>query len=552
MTILRILLLLLALKSSSAGRWEKLLSRDKESARKATACDTQMARSLVSASEEKEELTAERDQARTDHKLALDEIERMTKELEDNKLKLTNRIVQLGNELEESKGEAESTISELTKKLEDIESVVREESKETIAKLGKDLEESKENTEAIISKMTKERQDSESAIKEDSKAALADLREKFDKALADSEEKVSKVEKQYSDFKEQKEKEIESIHEERSKEKEKVVKELMGKKERITKDHQKEKKELERNHSKMVNELKMEMETKEKEAMDHIKSREIELEKKMNKLQLEARKVVKEKEGNYSKQVKELMASIETLQRDHSQLEEHITDLEMKYADASKEIEEWQATFNARSYCNLTHIQEDATATMTAAAAAASKIAAEQAATATRAASKAAEPHIEAGRKALNKLYDENLKETVDKHISPVHEAHIRPTVSKISEVANSGFQKAKELAAKARRRSISEFKDSCIGFKAHLRQANFPKVVRDFVRQKCKEPEQTIDRFLLAILLFFVIIFRKFLWRTTKRILYFPFRVLWYCTPLPLLFGRKNNTPSVPVKAEQ
>eukprot|EP00547_Thalassionema_nitzschioides_P002546 CAMPEP_0194207252 /NCGR_PEP_ID=MMETSP0156-20130528/6043_1 /TAXON_ID=33649 /ORGANISM="Thalassionema nitzschioides, Strain L26-B" /LENGTH=540 /DNA_ID=CAMNT_0038933965 /DNA_START=79 /DNA_END=1701 /DNA_ORIENTATION=- len=539
MIILRLLLLLLALNSSSAVQWKKLLG-DKDTDRKATACDTQMAKSLVAADEEREELTAERDQARTDHKLALDEIERMTKELEDNKLKLTNRIVQLGNELKEA-----------TTQLEDIESKVGQ----------------------TISKMTKERQDSESAIKEESDTALADLRTDFGKKIEQLQKDVSKLEEekdieieknknetakrisekeqQLIDLKAQKDKEIKLLHDKLNDEKEVVVKELIGKKERVRQELEKEREGLVKGHSKVVNELKTAMETKEKEAMDKIRTKEIELENKMNKLQQDAKTLVEENEGNYSMQIKELISSMEKLQGDHSKLEEHITGLELKYAEASKEVEEWQATFKARSYCNLTHIQEDTAATVSAAATAASKLASEQAVIAARIASKAAEPHIETSRKFLNQKYDEHLKETVDVHVSPFYETHIKPTVSKISELVTSGFGNVKQLSSNSRKRAIEEFKASCIGFKAHLRQANFPKFFRDFVRQKCKEPEQTVDRFFMAVLLIFVIIFRRVLWRTAKRVVYFPFWVMWYLTPLPLLFGRKRSNSAEPIKSE-
>lgn len=191
-----------------------------------------------------------------------------------------------------------------------------------------------------------------------------------------------------------------------------------------------------------------------------------------------------------------------------------------------------------------------ATAQLTAAAAVASeqvlvatKSASEQIKVATKVVAHAAEPHIETGRH----MYDAHLKEHVDKHLLPIHEAHVKPALK----VANKNIAVARKKASTQMqslyRRSISEFKAACPAFKKQLREMQVHPSMQSFVREKCKDPKGTVDRLLAAIAILFALLFRGFLWRTFMFLIYLPFRIMWYVSPLPLFFpSRKAVVPDI------
>jgi hypothetical protein len=191
-----------------------------------------------------------------------------------------------------------------------------------------------------------------------------------------------------------------------------------------------------------------------------------------------------------------------------------------------------------------------ATEQLTAAAAIASekvhvatKVAAEQFTVATKVVAKAAEPHIETGRH----LYDVHLKEHVDKHVMPMHEAHVKPALKVANKQIAIASVEASHMAQNIYRRTIAEFKSSCPALKGQLRDMKAHPTLQRFVREKCKDPKGTVDRFLLAITIALTFLFRRFLWRTFWFLVYLPFKILWYVSPLPLFFpSRKTATPDV------
>ena len=195
-------------------------------------------------------------------------------------------------------------------------------------------------------------------------------------------------------------------------------------------------------------------------------------------------------------------------------------------------------------------VSKIASAQLTAAAAVASekvlvatKTASEQIKVAAEVVVHAAEPHIETGRH----MYDAHLKEHVDKHLLPIHEAHVKPALK----VANKNIAVARKEASnrmqRLYRRTISEFKATCPAFKKQLREMNVHPSMQSFVHEKCKDPKGTVDRFLVAMAILFALVFRGFLWRTFWFLIYLPFKIMWYVSPLPLFFpSRKKAVPDI------
>jgi hypothetical protein len=173
----------------------------------------------------------------------------------------------------------------------------------------------------------------------------------------------------------------------------------------------------------------------------------------------------------------------------------------------------------------------------------ASKVAVEQLTVATKVVAKAAEPHIESGRH----LYDLHMKEHVDKHVMPIHEAHVKPALKEANKQIEIATVEASHMAHNIYRRVIAEFKSSCPALKRQLRDMNAHPILRRFVSEKCSDPKGTIDRFLLGLAIVHAFLLRRFLWRTFWFLVYLPFKIMWYVSPLPLFFpSRKTATPDV------
>lgn len=175
----------------------------------------------------------------------------------------------------------------------------------------------------------------------------------------------------------------------------------------------------------------------------------------------------------------------------------------------------------------------------------ATKTASEQIKVATEVVVHAAEPHIETGRQ----MYDAHLKEHVDKHILPIHEAHVKPVLKVANKNIAVARKEASNRAQSLYRRTISEFKATCPAFKKQLRDMNVHPSMQSYVREKCSDPKGTVDRVLLALAILFVLVFRGFLWRTFWFWIYLPFQIMWYVSPLPLFFpSRKKAMPDIAV----
>lgn len=202
-----------------------------------------------------------------------------------------------------------------------------------------------------------------------------------------------------------------------------------------------------------------------------------------------------------------------------------------------QEIDEWQTLYKARPYCNFTYMQEDAAATVatvskvateqiTATTRSVSRTASERFVTASAALSTVAKPHISTG----SKLYNQHLKEHVDTHIVPIHENHVKPVITTVTTFVSNAYNGM-----------ISEFKATCPQLKGQAKDYELHPTVRTFIREKCRDPKDTVNRFLRGVVILLCIIFRNPLWRLLVFVVYLPFRILWYCTPLPLLFPSKK-----------
>lgn len=210
----------------------------------------------------------------------------------------------------------------------------------------------------------------------------------------------------------------------------------------------------------------------------------------------------------------------------------------------------------ARGYCNFTYMQEDA---YVAAGVAQKKVkenlvvAADQATKAARQASKAARqlsdkaavaatPHL----KRTRAIYEESVKPHVDKHVTPVvapvYNQHLVPVLEKAALYQKEALTHLKEGTSKLHKGLVKRFEKDCPVSRRRLKEMDAPAFIMDHMNEACSKPEKTVNRYLLTILVIFVLIFRSFLWRTFWRLFLLPFRIVWFFSPLRFFFPKKTT----------
>ncbi len=567
-------------------------------------CDNALAKSLVLANDEKDIMEKERDEARTNHAETLDIVSQLSSELESTKDSLSKRIQDLEHieallreaavlqraasekELETAVREAEekqqSMQTSFDFKLDELHKSWTTKVEEREANHADQVAALKAESEASVGRIKKEMEEKILALQ----SSMVTLEKEHEQQLAavrqEAEASVQDVEQRLTTMYDDKHAELEKIKRQAEEERRAILKFKEQDAKRLVEEHLSQRHSMELQHSQIVADLKEKIENNEKKAIERLKVREKELKSRMDTMQHEAKKQLQDVQASHANELENLVKTIETMEADHSRLGRKMSSLQRKYEAAAKvsvnvvtnsfctqrtdqqpqEIEEWRELHSARSYCNFTHITEDTTAAvatagkiasaqLTAAAAVASehvlvatKTASEQIKVASKVVAHAAEPHIETGRQ----MYDAHLKEHVDKHLLPIHEAHVKPALK----VANKNIAVARKEASSQMqsfyRRTISEFKAACPAFKKQLREMQVHPSMQAFLREKCKDPKGTVDRFLAAIAILFVLVFRRFLWRTSRFLIYLPFQIMWYVSPLPLFFpSRKTVVPDIP-----
>lgn len=172
-------------------------------------------------------------------------------------------------------------------------------------------------------------------------------------------------------------------------------------------------------------------------------------------------------------------------------------------------------------------------------------VATEQAAVAVRKvagrAAVAAEPHL----KKSQELYDQHLKEHMNTHVYPLHKKHILPLLPVISKYWQLVVDQVVVVLHMAYAFLAKQFNTACPNVADFLLTTKMkydsivPNTVIYHVEQACSNPEASVTECLWGVLYLLALIFRAFVWRTAKSILFFPFRVVWYFLwPLRWIFG--------------
>lgn len=198
----------------------------------------------------------------------------------------------------------------------------------------------------------------------------------------------------------------------------------------------------------------------------------------------------------------------------------------------------------SRSYCNITHIHEDSSAAILAAAKVASKKIGLATDHASRLVKQASEPHLQKTRD----LYDLHLRDHIDKHVIPMHEAYLNPLIKHAGIQFRIVMEKVSDGAERVHQRLVDEFKALCPQVRRDLTKVDAPIFFIEFTKQQCRKPRTAVNRFLRGLLIVFVLVFRKALWKLVvllpfkiiKGVFCFPFMVA--LAPFRLLFPSKPS----------
>ena len=230
-----------------------------------------------------------------------------------------------------------------------------------------------------------------------------------------------------------------------------------------------------------------------------------------------------------------------------------------------QELANWEQLYRSRSFCNFTYIHEETTAAMiTAATMATGKVGAITG-HATKFMKQASESHLEKTRELYNEhlkqyvdklcqktreMYDKILKEHVDKHFRPFQENHLRPLIKLTGIQIRAVMKRVGDGAAWVQRRLVNEFKLICSHARRELKNYNAPVLVIEYTNQQCRKPREAVNLFVQILLTILALFFRKAIWRTANFVILFPFHVAFI--PLRFLFGssKPSENPGDPASS--
>jgi hypothetical protein len=151
----------------------------------------------------------------------------------------------------------------------------------------------------------------------------------------------------------------------------------------------------------------------------------------------------------------------------------------------------------------------------------------------------ASKPHLD----QIRKIYDAHLNEPVSRYVIPVYENYLTPLLEVAGIQVGLVMTNIGEAATLVHRRLIDEFKVLCPRARRDLKKLKAPVLMIDILKQHCQKPREAVDLALIILFLLCTIIFRKAIWRTTTAIVWLPFNVAWYCSPLRFLFRSKTTS---------
>jgi len=300
-------------------------------------------------------------------------------------------------------------------------------------------------------------------------------------------------------------------------------------------------------------ELKNKMEDKmmmvEEDAKATIDKRDKEAQQLVEMITAEADMKVKDINSILKNDQETASNTIMGLRDEIKSLELHSHQLKKKLIDTSKSLEFYENI--DRPYVNFTMIREDSSSFLTRAQTQASKELDKASAKTKTIANEYVTKALDLTapqRKVVTDLYDENLKDVVEQsimpNILPVVEPLIGSAKIKSSEAYEISAVVLGDMYATGREYLVSAV---IVGSVSGLSMVNFeaqyiPGFVENSLKYVAENPDDVVDKAIPIWSIFMIYVFRWFLVRTMVSILLLPFRVMWFFSPLRLLFGKKKK----------
>lgn len=122
----------------------------------------------------------------------------------------------------------------------------------------------------------------------------------------------------------------------------------------------------------------------------------------------------------------------------------------------------------------------------------------------------------------------------------PLHDSYVAPAATHTGNYLTAAVNFLRQIGAAGHASLVQSLRDTCPQAKKKTSG-----ILLGSVKATCKRPAEAVNATLWTILIIVGVIWRRRILNTITRIILFPFRLLWYMTPLPLLFGKKR--PNVP-----
>lgn len=362
--VLTVLLVLVSrtTRADAANPLKRLLngpmSKSSDETNNANTCDNALAKSLVLANDEKDQMEKERDEALANHAKALDTIAQLSSELESTKDSLSKRIQELEQteallreasalERAASEKELETTVLEaeekqqsmqtsFDKRLEELHELWTTKMEEKEAGHADQVAALKAESEASVNRIKKDMEEKIVALQ----SSLVTLEKEHEQQLAavrqEAASSIEEVERQLTKKYDDKHAELEQFKLQAEEERLRILRIKEEDAKSLEDEHLSYRRTLEDQHSQIVADLKERIEANEKKAFKQLQARENELESRMNDMQREAKKQLQDVQASHAKELKNLVKTIETMEADHSRLGRKMNSLQRKYDAAAK------------------------------------------------------------------------------------------------------------------------------------------------------------------------------------------------------------------------
>ena len=139
-------------------------------------------------------------------------------------------------------------------------------------------------------------------------------------------------------------------------------------------------------------------------------------------------------------------------------------------------------------------------------------------------------------------VYNEHIAPVYNEHIQPVYKQHVAPIVKTIEKEAAVAVEKTQKEARKARSTAATLVKQSSSSAMKLIEEKEadslFPSWILSKLEQSSKDGEIVVDTIFKALVIFIMFLCRSFIYRVTRGV----FSIVWFFCPLRFFVGRSKT----------